>query len=277
MAEFCGPWNTYNITDETVADGLAYNDFDRLNILVLTPCIIGFGILSNSAFLYTVSHVQQMQTVTNFYLSALAICDIILLSSGPTLLIASYVNTVGEAFSLFTDGKQCIAIFSVTAASYYSSLGIISLMSTEKCYALYSPLRHRAIASKNRTIKLIFGAIAFGFIFTVINVPSYAVIYKVCYIWPDAERFDDMPTVGNNCGPISLTYYIYQELFTILLFTISLIYNTLLYVLIIVALSNRGVSEESNSTSQSQQVRNQVARVLVLNGLVFFICQFPYR
>ena len=275
----CTPWNTYNLSNEYVAESIFYTSFERLNLLAITPCILTLGIVSNLIFLVTVFRLQRMQTVTNFYLSALAICDLVLLISGQPILIIAYFKSVGRLFqfSFLRNKYDCIAIFSTTAISYYTSLVIVSMVSSERFYAICNPLQHKAIAGKSRTLKLIFGALAMGLIFTVINAPCFAVFSSFCVIWPNTDKYADMPTTGGRCGPTSFTYYIYQELFTIILFITLFIYNSSLYVMIVVTLSRRSVMKDSGDNPQADKIRNQVARVLILNGLVFFLCQGPYR
>ena len=55
----------------------------------------------------------------------------------------------------------------------------------------------------------------------------------------------------------------------------------MLYFNIIVALSSRDILQKSDLSKDTvlevNRVRNQVARTLVINGIVFFICQIPSR
>ncbi len=275
----CNPWNTYNITNEYIADALLFSDYDTFSHLIVTPAIVVFGVLTNLVFLVSVVRLQRMKTITNYYFSALATCDIMLLLSGPMVLILAYFKTVGRLFQglIIKNQLHCILLFSVASMGYCTSLVIISLVSTERFYGLCYPLQHRAISGKGRTFKLLFGAFVVGLAFTCINMPSYAKFGSFCVIWPDIERFRDMPTKGNTCSPISFKYHIYFQLCDFWMFIVAFLYNSCLYMKIMTVLRNRAIAKKTTSHLQADEVRKQVARVLIVNGLVFFICQGPFR
>ena len=72
----------YLIPDNHLSDWF-YTTGQKFLILILSPLVSSFGVIGNTAFLIVLVHVQDMHTVTNFYLGNLAISDLLetLLSS----------------------------------------------------------------------------------------------------------------------------------------------------------------------------------------------------
>ena len=279
VANYCISSITYNLSNEYDAESMLHTDFDKISLLGVLPCIIAFGILSNFVFLFTVFRLKRMQTVTNYYLSALAMCDVSLLAAGSYGTVLAFARSVGRLFALsaLRTRYHCSVAFAFAALFYYTSLSLVSLVSTERFYALCYPLRHKVITGKRRTVKLILGALGISLVFAVVNSTSLARVESFCVIWPNSTKFSDMPTTGTQCTPLNNTIYIFHEVFNMTLFFTLFIYNTVLYLKIVYALSKRSLVTKSSDDLQANRVRNQVARVLILNGLVFFTCQGPYR
>ena len=82
----CQAYNLFlNLSDPSSA--VAY-EYDRVDIALVTtvyPVTATIGLLTNLAFLVTVLRVKYMRTLTNVYLSSLAISDIMFLLTGEDL------------------------------------------------------------------------------------------------------------------------------------------------------------------------------------------------
>ena len=114
-------------------------------------------------------------------------------------------------------------------------------------------------------------------IFASINSASLAGHVPFCVVWPKTAKYEDFPTTGSLCVPLTVNFYIYHNVFNVSMFMVLLIYNTVLYLMIVYALSSRQSFDDGKKSVEQMKIRNQVARVLILNGVVFFICQGPYR
>ena len=79
-----------------------------------------------------------------------------------------------------------------------------------------------------------------------------------------------MPRYLHTCVSYHKSLEAYLAILEFTPYTIGLIINGTLYVMIIRALSNRTVAE-TNPNNQVTKIRNQVARLLVINGVVFLI------
>ena len=103
-------------------------------------------------------------------------------------------------------------------------------------------------------------------------------LVKFCLIWPETERYHNIPSVYRFCGPIGGIdeILIATEIMYSALFFIAALLNGFLYVKIIATLSSRSVAAQQ-ADPKNIAVRNQVARALVINGIIFFVTQIPIR
>ena len=121
-------------------------------------------------------------------------------------------------------------------------------------------------------------------------IPRFIVFKHYCLIWPDSLEFTNIPSSFNTCLAIEgfSTAGAYEGILYILFFVFVITINGILYLEIILALSrlpmgNRqrpvGNRPRPNQVEDNDRdkVRNQVARTLIATGIVFFICQLPYR
>ena len=108
--------------------------------------------------------------------------------------------------------------------------------------------------------------------FTAFVAPRYTKHEVFCLLWPEKwqHRF---PTVISYCNAVTWHFIDISAILQFAPFAIALILNTILYTLIIIRLSQRDISDNGNETkglkSQADKVRNAVARMLVVNGIVF--------
>ena len=57
-----------------------YGSTERILVTIVMPCILTFGLAGNVGFLFVLWRVTWMRTTLNFYLTHLAIADILFLS-----------------------------------------------------------------------------------------------------------------------------------------------------------------------------------------------------
>ena len=127
---------------------------------------------------------------------------------------------------------------------------------------------------RRRIIKFITGVWVLGFLLCVTLAPQYAHFQHYCIIWPDTSEFHGFPTLVNDCEPVSKIWLIWGSLLSIVSFMLTMVVNSFMYIAIIISLSKR---PKSSITSRADRTRYQVTRTLVANGIIFFICQVPYR
>ncbi len=104
---------------------------------------------------------------------------------------------------------------------------------------------------------------------------------RYCTLWPDDEEYRDLPTVIQFCGAMHPDIVVFSELCKSIPFFIAMVWNIYMYARIIYALtiddnSLAGNSNQQNAgmaSAQASRFKNQVARLLIVNGSLFFMCQ----
>ena len=163
------------------------------------------------------------------------------------------------------------------------SCGFLKCAPVERYLAVCHPLKHISFQGKKRNIKILLSTWLFALILTCSYVPRYSWFHFNCFVWPETDDFIGYPYAVGICGTMNRIFNTYEGVLLIVVFLISAAANGLLYFKIIRALrhSGRDILQTSESTIDTlvevTRVRNQVARTLVINGIVFFVCQIPSR
>ena len=273
--------NVQNISSEEVP-GYVYDIKKTMFILVCLPVIVFVGAVGNLSFLFVVFRAQHMRNVTNFYLANLATVDISLLLTTLFRYISGYVSTYP-----IDDGgwfKSRLACSFPTFLTYLFSLTsemIITVLSFERYLAICHPIKHRLIKGKKTTLKL---NIFPWFIAATSFIGFYSTIpFSTCYVLSE-EALSIVkvqnPVVIYSCLSTCRACLPVVYIFDMILFTISALLNTIMYISIVRTLRRRSGKKSSLNTdvafkdTRSKATRT-VARMLIVNTAVFFICLTP--
>ena len=266
-----------NRSDNYVSEYL-YTSSEQVMVTIVMPLIWLIGVAANLAFIFVVFRVRRMRTVTNYYLCNLAVADIMFLCFGVGdklgRLLASPVYN--DQYGLQAGG--CILLNFFIQLSFYASLFLVTLVTMEKYYAVCHPVVHRLITGRVRTVKTVTVAWILAVIFAVCLIPAYIVYVPKCMLWPDSFKY--LPKFIATCTPISSEMGNAKNGLQTIPFFSVMIANLIMYVLIIRSINTRvGVRERQQSmkTSRNIQIRNQVVRMLVINGVIFFACLAPMQ
>ena len=257
-----------------------YSPSDHIITTKVYPVIFVIGILTNTAFLFTVARIPQMWTIHNFYLVNLSCADLILILSKGINTFCRYIwsSDIKRAVP-YRSPASCASIFSMAYLGYYASICLVTLISIERFLAICFPLKHRMMNTRGHAIKLICGAWLIAIAFVGLSVPYHSSHYYFCIVWP-AKWQHRLPVVMNICT-VSHEAFSYIIVFAqIIPFALAFILNTILYFLIIRRLSNREIAKAGGKGDQQKQadkVRNAVTRMLIINSIVFFLCLAPYQ
>ncbi len=276
----CTKFSTILVRDDDHADNFLYSRFDDVIYMILHPIVVALGIPGNAAFLFMVYRLAHMRTPVNFFLVNLAITDIIYLSAQSALLWLMFFSTPLSYRFPFDTSLSCIIIYFIGYISHYCSISMITLISIERFYAICHPLKHRRMQSKKHIRRAITVAYIVSTVLTLFTLLKRMEIFKFCFDWLDTERYKNMVKVFRVCGPLLSNpgIVVSTELIYIALFFIAAIINSVLYARIIVVLGSRSaLAVNGAAEQQGVSIRNQVARALVINGILFFLTQIPMR
>ena len=280
-------FETWNYTNVTSAldnlDRISWGGVDKLVIVFILPIISIAGILMNFAFLFTVATVPRMQMVTNFYLVNLSAADILFLMFTLGSYVHTYLHSALRNNVPYLSDFGCWGNFYPIYLSYYASVLIITLVSLERFMVICMPVKYRLIKGKARTVKWIAACWGLSLVLAALSTPRYGDLRMKCILWPDTEAFASLPRLYRSCYLVSNAWALASEIIQTLLFLIAMFTSCITYYKLIVTLHQkmapvgRRRSSRGDREHRNRQERNQVARLLVVNGLVFFICQFPAR
>ena len=273
--------NFIDAPDTVVIDRMFFSKWESVLIAYVFPITLFFGFLGNVAFLFTLMRVQSMQTITNAYLANLSVADLCFIIFIGFRYIWTIVSSPKVYSNPFKQDVACLLMDFVTYLAYFASSGVVNLVSYERYLAICHPLKHRYFNSKKRTAKLIIGMWLIAFVVAASMAPRASNSVRYCVAWPDRKLYHDLPTVLYTCRHFSDIYENYPPILQAVVFIISFGINVVFYTLIVSALMKRHVIKEKSNEFQTQnQVRNtskQVARMLVLNAAVFFLCLAPFQ
>ncbi|XP_038054942.1 neuropeptides capa receptor-like [Patiria miniata] len=270
-------WDYSNLS---VPSGLLHNPTDTAIITIVNPCILALGLTGNLAFLFVMVRVSRMWNVTNIYLINMAVADTAFLTVAVSEKLASYYTSPIKGDRSAFGPAGCIITFVLLDLSYFASVFLVTLVSLEKFYAICRPVKHRIIGGKKRTTRLVVGAWLLALAFALALLPAWVVYVKICTIWPATEEYRDFPRYIGQCNAITEWYDEFHNGFQTVPFFLALVSNLVFYVKIIQRLSTRVSSvspERSARNAKRQKVRNQVAVMLIANGVAFFVCLAPFQ
>ena len=285
---FCSQENTFNISDAVTAEKWLWSYTDVTILSQIIPVLSFVGIAGNGAFLFTILRLRHMKNSLSFYLFNLGMCDIFFLIMVNYWYISNYLHTPVSYRTIAVDSTLgCISWVISTHVWYFAGIELTTVITVERYLAVCVPLRHRVMVGKKRTFKILafvwFAAVSVA----VTIVPQYSMFTSYCLVWPNQKKFQHMPSVHTLCNAVNRYFLAFGELMHLMVYLFALICNIVLYAKIILALSRRQVcnvkytkGRNSGSAKELEQtvvIRNQVAKTLVIIGIIFFLCQTPYR
>ncbi len=257
-----------------------YTQLDIILITVLLPVISAVGLILNSALLIVIVKVREMQTITNFYLGNLAISDFMFILIKLISYLCQYYESKGL---LFVDNigstLMCVLENASIHIFFFASFAFVVLVSSERFYAVCSPIKYRILLShsKKRALKYVISTWTMSVLLAFFMSPFWSRVTKFCVIWDVNGTYDILSYCGSHESAAGLTYThaVIEQIYFFLAFGAS----TVFYVAILKTLTKRQTSTAlcNNMTHQirAKSVRNQVARMVIINGLVFFLCLIP--
>ena len=274
----CDALPLMNLTDPITHDDWLYTTIEEWFVKLLFPLTLLIGVTGNGAFMYVVIRVKRMHTVTNYYLFNLAIADIIYVGFNTVGLIYTYYKSPVRYDTFVQTTIGCYILVAPIYASYVASICLVTLVTLERYYGILMPLKHRMINTKSRTKKIIALSWLVSIIIGTCATMLFGRLQHYCVLWPQNDsKFLDFPDRVKFCEPLHKDIVLVSELSKVIPFFVALVWNGYMFARIIYSLGNRDtavtVSGSDGAEDRMLKVRNQVARMLIINGSMFFICQ----
>ncbi|XP_022086376.1 thyrotropin-releasing hormone receptor-like [Acanthaster planci] len=259
--------------EEDQLEALLYSPMEFLTTVV-TPCILFFGLIGNLSFLVVVFRIKWMRTVVNCYLVNLAVADILfLLFAAGDQILAHLLTPVGKD-DYFRGMAGCILIHLVKDACFFSSLSLITLVTLQKFYAVCQPYQYKRCTGRRQPTKFVAVSWFLSVAFACLLIPGTAKFETYCIIWPQNDTYKDFPEIIGFCVPHD-NFEIVGMILQSIPFFMALVVNFYLYGKIIVALHHRTTSGKGSNEKARIRTRNQMARMVITNGIIFFLCLSP--
>ena len=261
---------------DSVIEPLLYTPADKMLLSKIFPVIFAIGLVTNFAFLFTIYRVREMRTTTNFYLANLAIADLTLIISKGVVLVYKFIwSSDLDRGVPFKSAPACAATNGSVYVGYYASICLVTMVSIERFLAICHPLKHRMTNSKWHAIKMVTGAWLIGISLAALISPTFGKLTIYCIVWP--EKYQHLPKVLGICSHVKDVFINLSSLVEFIPFTVAISVNSILYFMIILRLSQRNITKGEKESYQAVKVRNSVARMLILNGIIFFLCLAPFQ
>lgn len=258
--------------DTTTAYLWSLNPLETTFVTIILPIVTFIGLVGNCAFIFAVVRVPSLRSISvNYYLIALAVVDVIVLLSGLPFYIWPYSSGVSDHTPF-----SCGAIYFVLLSTVQISALLVTVVAIERYFAVCRPLQY-CNQSISRIIQHVVAACVIGIVLGVIVTPVISKNTTFCITWPDLERYENYQSDVQFClphYPATFNLFIIIVTFNDIPIIIAFILNVILYWKIIKKLATR---KELESTEDTDKIRDQVARMLVVNGCVFFLCQMVPR
>ena len=246
--------------------------------LIFGPLVTAFGVVFNCTFIYVVYRVKTMRTITNIFLVNLAIADSSLLIVTFAQNIGSYVNSpVYDMGFSFNNVFGCVTPNFLIYLCYYASLWTVTLVSVERYFGVCHLLWHRYMRSTRRAVYMVLASWFISALFASPTMP-HAMVEKVCVIsQEDGEIISSFRNCLRDCVNCSTTLYATD----LVQFVIALVVNIVLYSFIVRKLNKTTIPNEDLELRNTikkvvHSRRNSVATMLIVNGIVFFVCLMPF-
>ncbi len=265
-----------------IPESILWTGPEKLVILVILPVITVFGDAGNLAFLFTAIRLPRMHTAANLYLATVAILDIMYITGVCILYLCAYSLSPDVRSNWQQTSVQCWLTYLLNFSCYFMPIILITLLSLERYYAICHPLKHRLLTGKSRIIKQMVISALLAVVIGAINTIKWGdfSIIKLCVKKMNKDNvFEPHLLIIHTCQLrkgrklVSLV----SEATAIILFLLAMISSSVMYGKVLRALSQRSQSNLQSNIPSQEKVRKQVAQMLIANGMIFFICQIPYR
>ena len=254
-----------------------YPRSDEIIITIAQPIVTAFGLLFNGLFLYILLCVQEMRTMTFFFLANLAICDMAVLLISLVRTVMSYVNSPIQwhGFALNSEIACAAALIGGYLFEYCSTL-MIFISTLDRFLAICKPFAYRSFASQKNGIKLVVSCWVISTLFAAFET-DYSRKEVVCLQWPEDDAFAGYPTTVEVCAGRTWWASLVTVSFDVCLFTFVAISCCVFSINILIKLKKKMSETPQKQNTFVRKIRQQVAQMVVTNTLIFLLLLTPFQ
>ena len=244
--------------------------FDKVFLSIITPVAVSFGAIFNLAFLFVLYRIEEMQTLTNFYLANLAVADLGTLVSLGGQYIAQYINSpkfdIGWAFK---DILGCLMTGLFGYLFYFASVFFLTIVVFDRYMTICFPLKYMVMKTKSYVARVT--CILWIVSLCMASTSSRYTVSGIGCV-QDVSSIIKINLCFSN--KVSQELEITIGLLDLSQFLIS--FSTCIFMMthIIYILSTR---IDSSKSVGFKKVRNKIAHMLIINAIIFFLCQVPFQ
>ena len=244
--------------------------FDKVFLSIITPVVVSFGAIFNLAFLFVLYRIKEMQTLTNFYLANLAVADLGNLLSLGGGYITQYINSpkfnIGWAFKGILG---CVMTGLFGYLFYFASVFFLTIVVFDRYMAICFPLKYMVMKTKSYVssvtcvlwlVSLCMASTALRFTVSGIGcIQDVSSIIKINLCFPNKVSLELDITIGL----LDLTQFLISSSTCIFMMA------HIIYIL--------SIRVDSSDSVGFRKTRNKIARMLIINAIIFFLCQVPFQ
>ena len=266
---------TKDLSDPASTSQLLVTQMEKMFSFYITPTLAIFGLIGNSVLLLAVFRIETMRTNLNVIVSNLAVADM------GFLFTNVFWNIIGRSFSpIRLDipflrsalGDTSCAVIPLTLRLWVmASLGFITLISYERYLAMCRPIQYRKTTTATHPRSIVASVWVLAVIIS--SITSTMTLQRhinYCLQWPDGSKHQNLPVVVSLCIAQSTTGAAVNGFLTIIIYGTVFSINCILCILTLRSLWNR-----RSIRNKVEKIKIQVTRTLIVNSIVFFICQMP--
>ncbi|XP_038048680.1 lysophosphatidic acid receptor 6-like [Patiria miniata] len=265
------------------ADQFVYSSTRTVLYGFVLPVLKLLGILSILFFYFTLCRVASMRNITNFYLTNLAVADLMVLISEYThqqcLALTTQIDI--DVSYLGNSAQAVLPLLMYTGdVGVISSIAFVTLLSYDRYFAICYPFQHRNLNLKRRAIRAAvciwvlsfsMNLIVFFEQFLYFNVPPIK-----CLVWPTEEKYKHLSgnvLVFGSSEATVFTLIMVVSYVYFCVFMLSVILTVTFNILLI-----KGLHAPNPTGDQIRGPSKQLRRVTLILGIntaVVFVCFLP--
>ncbi|KAM4796692.1 motilin receptor [Rhinophrynus dorsalis] len=219
------------------------------------------GVIGNTITILIIRRFKEMRTTTNFYLSSMAISDLIIL-----LCLPFDLYRLWKTRPWIFGGFLCKFLHFISEGCTYSTILHITALSIERYLAICFPLKSKVIITKSR-VKF---AIIFLWIFAMLSAGPFYFLVGIAQVYNSWEcRFTHYAT---ESGLLSIMMWVTTGYFIFPMFCLTVLYGFIGRKLWKSKHKIRGPT-----AANREKYHKQTVRILAVVVLAFIICWLPFH